>query len=109
MSFEHIALHEGGHGHEGCCGGHSENCCGGHGHAHEHSHSGPELSPEQTLALMSYMLEHNRSHAEELHNISHALALQGKPEAAGLVAEAVHHFDHCNEKLDEALKLVKGE
>ena len=62
---------------------------GGHEHAHEHachhehSHADtPELSYEQTVALMSYMLEHNRSHADELHNIAHALEAQGKHEAA---------------------------
>ena len=69
----------------------------------------PELSPEQTLALMSYMSEHNRSHAAELHGVAHSLENQGKLEAATLVAEAVHYFDHCNDKLDEALRLVKGE
>ena len=93
---------------------------GEHGHEHEHAHehvSGhhhehgdmPELKPEQTLALMSYMLEHNRSHAEELHGVAHALEHQGKPEAAQLVSEAVHWFGHCNDRLEEALRLVKGE
>ena len=50
---------------------------GGHDHAHEHaahhahSHDGAApLSEEQTLALMTYMLDHNRSHADELHNIA---------------------------------------
>ena len=88
----------------------------GHEHAHEHAcrhehtHEGAaELSGEQTLALMSYMLEHNRSHAEELHNIAHALAAQGKREAAGMVGDAVHYFGHCNDKLEAALNLVKGE
>lgn len=95
MLCEHICLHEGGHGHEGC------------GHHHEHADGGANLTPEQTLALMSYMLDHNRSHADELHNICHALEDQGKADASALVAEAVHYFDHCNEKLDEALKLVK--
>ena len=86
----------------------------GHEHAHEHAchhehvHGGaPELSPEQTVALMSYMLEHNRSHAEELHNIAHALDAQGRHEAANLVGDAVHYFGHCNDKLEEALRLVK--
>ena len=65
--------------------------------------------PEQTLALMTYMLEHNRSHAEELHNIAHALENQGRHEAANLVGDAVHYFGHCNDKLEEALRLVKGE
>ena len=78
------------------------------GHHHEHGDT-PELTPEQTLALMSYMLEHNRSHAEELHGVAHALEHQGKPEAAKLVSEAVHWFGHCNDRLEEALRLVKGE
>ena len=89
---------------------------GGHNHAHEHaahhahSHDGAApLSEEQTLALMTYMLDHNRSHADELHNIAHALADQGRGEAAALVSDAVHYFGHCNEKLAEALALLKGE
>ncbi|MEG1632665.1 MAG: hypothetical protein RR314_01310 [Oscillospiraceae bacterium] len=104
--LNHICLHEGGHGHEGCCGHHDDggSCC----HSHDHSHE-EALSPEQTLALMGYTLDHNRSHSEELLGISSSLAAQGNAEAARLVAEAVHYFDHCNEKLDEALKLVKGE
>ena len=88
----------------------------GHEHAHEHAchhehtHEGaPELSAEHTLALMSYMLDHNRSHADELHNIAHALEAQGRHEAANLVGDAVHYFGHCNDKLEEALRLVKGE
>lgn len=115
MFTKHIALHEGGHGHAGCCGEHGhehehehahEHVCG---HHHEHGAEVPELTPEQTLALMSYMSEHNRSHAAELHGVAHSLEKQGKLEAATLVAEAVHYFDHCNDKLDEALRLVKGE
>lgn len=89
MLGRRTALHEGGHGHE---------------HAH-----GRELTPEQTLALMSYMLEHNRSHAEELHELGHSLAGQGREDAAALLHEAVHLFEHGNEKLEAALKLVKGE
>ncbi len=93
-------FHEGGHEH------------GGHAHGHEHNHShepaSPELSPEQTLALMTYMLDHNRSHAQELHNIGHALEAQDKIEAAELVFESVHFFEHCNDKLEAALIQVKG-
>jgi len=105
MIFTKLLLHEGGHGHAGCCGEHAHEHAHEHvcGHHHEHGDT-PELTPEQTLALMSYMLEHNRSHAEE-----HALEHQGKPEAAKLVSEAVHYFGHCNDRLEEALRLVKGE
>lgn len=110
MKYAKILLHEGGHGHAGCYGEHSHEHAHEHvsGHHHEHGDT-PELTPEQTLALMSYMLEHNRSHAEELHGVAHALEHQGKPEAAKLVSEAVHWFGHCNDRLEEALRLVKGE
>ena len=95
MFTKRMALHEGGHGHEGCCGQHSHEHAHEHACHHEHVHGGaPELSPEQTVALMSYMLEHNRSHAEELHNIAHALENQGRHEAANLVGDAVHYFGH---------------
>ena len=64
MTYPKLLLHEGGHGHAGCCGEHSHEHAHEHvsGHHHEHGDT-PELTPEQTLALMSYMLEHNRSHA----------------------------------------------
>ena len=71
-------------------------------HGHEHSH-GAELTGEQTLALLAYTLEHNRSHAGELHDLAHA------QEAAQSVHEAVHFFEHGNDKLAEALLLAKGD
>ena len=73
---------------------------------HEHGDT-PELTPEQTLALMSYMLDHNRHHADELHDICHALEDEGKAEAAAALAEALHAFDHGNDKLEKALELAK--
>lgn len=77
---------------------------GGHGHSHaEHEHMSKELSPEQTLALLTYMLDHNRSHAEELHGVCHSLESQGQTEAAEAVARALHYFDHGNEELEAAL------
>ncbi len=111
MFTKSMALHEGGHGHAGCCGEHEHEHAHEHvcGHHHEHGAEVPELSAEQTAALMSYMTEHNRSHASELHGVAHSLEKQGKAEAAKLVAEAVHYFDHGNDKLEEALRLVKGE
>ena len=79
-----------------------------HSHPHSHEHTGGKpMSHEEVLALLTYMLDHNRSHAEELHNIAHALEKQGKHDAAALVGDAVHYFGHCNDKLEEALRLVK--
>lgn len=77
-------------------------------HGHEHSH-GAELTGEQTLALLAYTLEHNRSHARELHDLAHALEAHGHEEAAQSVHEAVHFFEHGNDKLAEALLLAKGD
>ena len=55
-----------------------------HTHSHEHSHSGFE-SIQQAEALMKYMLDHNRHHAEELHELCHKLEASGKGEAAKLI------------------------
>ena len=59
------------------------------------------------LALLNYMLDHNRHHADELHDICHALEDEGKTEAAAALAEALHAFDHGNDKLEKALELAK--
>lgn len=76
----------------------------GHGHCHAaHGHPAKELTQEQTLALLTYMLDHNRSHAEELHGVCHSLEAQGQAEAAEAVARALHYFDHGNGDLEAAL------
>lgn len=109
MFNRHMLLHESGHDHGVCCEqhNHNEGCCTHH--HHDNHHETAELSAEQTLALMTYMLDHNRSHSKELHNIGHALEDQGKAEPAALVFESVHFFEQCNNKLEAALKQVKGE
>ena len=85
-------------------------------HEHEHEHSHPhEHGPisgfdsiEQAEALMSYMLDHNRHHAEELHELCHKLAHSGKGEAADLIHEAVDRFGEGNELLAKALEALKA-
>ena len=76
-----------------------------HTHDHEHSHNHKTHSPEETLALLSYMIDHNRHHAEELHELAHS----ANAEAAALIHDAVELFDSGNEKLEKALKILKGE
>ncbi len=85
-----------------------------HEHEHEHTHphehgaiSGFE-SMDQAEALMSYMLDHNRHHADELHEVGHKLAHTGKEEAAKLLHEAVDAFNRGNELLAKALEALKG-
>lgn len=82
-----------------------------HPHTHEHHHEHPhgENTVPQTRALLEYMLEHNRHHAEELHDLAHQLGDQGKAEAANLIHEAIHRFGEGNDLLDKALKAVSSE
>ncbi|MDY2626039.1 MAG: hypothetical protein SOV74_06975 [Coriobacteriales bacterium] len=73
-----------------------------HMHDHDHSHHSA-TTPEQQLALLSYMVEHNKSHTDELHDLAHAL----EGEAADLLHEAVSLYDQGNKKLARALELLK--
>lgn len=76
-----------------------------HPHDHEHTHSHDRHSPEEALALLTYMLGHNRHHAEELHQLAHDV----DGEAQQLLHDAVVDFTRGNEKLAEALRILKGE
>ena len=75
-----------------------------HPHPHEHGHGGASTQ-EEKLALLNYMLGHNRAHAEELHELAHGL--EGAP--GELLHAAVEAYERGNEKLAEALGLLKGE
>ncbi len=76
-----------------------------HTHNHEHAHTHSHTSPEETLALLEYMVGHNAHHAEELHKIGHS----ANGEAQKLIHEAVELMNKGNEKLSEAFKIMKGE
>ena len=45
-----------------------------HDHEHPHEHHHGHASAEETLALLTYMLGHNRHHAEELHELGEMIA-----------------------------------
>ena len=99
------------------------------GHEHEHTHDGEQHGhdhglhhhrhpvepaaegsvPEQTIALVSYMLDHNRAHAEEIHERAHKLDALGQHEAAELIGEGVSCYIDGNNRLAEALEVLKGE
>ena len=105
---EHVHGHE--HSHEHL---HEDGTVHSHSHSHEHSHphshgevSGFE-STQQATALMGYMLDHNRHHAEELHELSHKLEADGKTEAAGKIHQAVDCFQQGNDLLEAALQQLK--
>lgn len=92
--------------------------CDNHSHAHVHDHAGGSCcchgehkvqSADENISLLNYMAEHNKHHAEDLHELYHTLENSGKTEAAALVGEALRLYAQGNEKLDGALKLLGGE
>jgi hypothetical protein len=58
-------------------------------------------------ALLSYMLEHNRSHARELAEAADRIRDTGKREAADLITDAVRHFGYGNDCLEKAVGHMK--
>ena len=75
-----------------------------HSHSHAHSHTAAS-SPEEALALLKYMLDHNRHHAEELHDLAHFYDnVEGD-----LLHDAVDRLDESNSLIEEALSLITNE
>ena len=77
-----------------------------HSHEHDHEHCAAcGGTSAETVALLTYMLDHNRHHADELHDLAHEL----DGEARELVHAAVIDIESSNGKLARALKLIKTE
>lgn len=91
----------------------------GHDHGHDHSHacghshscnSGCQDSGEcrnETVALLTYMLDHNQHHAAELDQMAENLQKLGMDTAAKQIKEAVSDFQKGNLWLSLALTTVK--
>lgn len=71
-------------------------------HEHHHDHA-QAVSPEERLALLKYMVQHNAHHAEELHDLAHGCEGQ----AADLLHEAVKDIEESNKKIEAALRLLE--
>lgn len=86
-----------------------------HHHDHDHEHCGSCEScqtschtPEQeTIALMTYMVDHNKHHALELVEMAKKLRELGKNDAAEQIDKAVMDFESGNVRLGVALSLLK--
>lgn len=74
-----------------------------HHHDHDHPHIHQHHSPQETLALLGYMVSHNQHHAQELHDLAHSV----EGEAQQLLHEALVDLTVSNEKLAEALRILK--
>ena len=53
------------------------------------------------------MLDHNRHHTEELHELFHALDDAGSYDAAGELETAMRYYNSGNDALENALDLAK--
>ena len=82
-----------------------------HNHEHTHTHEGITAfeSKEQAVRILTYMLDHNISHAEELHEICHRLEATGEEKAAEYLSEAVSGFREVNTTIETALNILKEE
>jgi len=86
--------------------GHSHELGHGHDHDHDHNHENASGISQKDLALLKYMLEHNRQHAEELISTGKKIKTAGSDEAAKKIDDAVHYFEHANEELEKAISLL---
>ena len=77
-----------------------------HNHEHHHHHHDEKgAAPDRSQALLSYMVGHNGSHAEEMREAADGMQEQ----ARALVLEAADLLDAGTAKLKEALALLEGE
>lgn len=94
-----------------------------HGEGHDHGHAHTDHACDtghcgschegdcknETLALLTYMLQHNEHHAQELDQMADNLAKMGMDAACRTIKEAVSDFQKGNMRLGLALTLVKDE
>lgn len=72
----------------------------GHEHHHEHGEA------DRRTALLKYMLDHNRHHAEELEQTAAGLEADGAAQAAKLVRDGAAKLLEGSESLAAAVKLL---
>lgn len=101
VKHTHTHSHEAGEGHEHT---HDEGC----GHTHCGSCEGGDCKNE-TVALLTYMLQHNEHHAAELDQMADNLQKMGMEATAKTIKEGVSDFQKGNMRLGLALTLVKEE
>lgn len=96
------------HGHDHSHEHTHEDGCQGHTHEHCGSCQGGDCGKE-TVALLTYMLQHNEHHAQELDQMADNLDKMGLGASAKAIRDAVADFQKSNMRLGLALTLVKEE
>ena len=95
-THEHGEEHDHTHGEGQQCGDHCTSCQGGD-------------CKNETVALLTYMLQHNEHHAAELDQMADNLEKMGMAAAAKTIREGVSDFQKGKMRLGLALTLVKEE
>ena len=90
-------------GHEHCHEGHCHDTEHAHGHCHGCGGCHKEETPaDKTIALLTYMVDHNRHHVMELEELSEEV----DGAAAEKIAKAIETFCVANEQLADALRTM---
>lgn len=113
----HAGSHEHTHEHtheDGVTHSHTHSHAEGDSHCHTHGdgHCGSCENGDcknETVALLTYMLQHNEHHAAELDQMADNLKKLNMDAAAKTIKEAVADFQKGNMRLGLALTLVKEE
>ena len=95
----------------------NENGGCGHSHSHGHDHccshchgNGQQATPEQELAaVLTYMLDHNRHHADELAEMVIKADDLGYENASKEIEAAIAEYKKGNDRLATALLTMKKE
>ena len=111
---DHGHCHDHDHGEEHCHDhhhDHGEGHCHDHHHDHDHCHShsheeGCHKEQDETVAVLTYMLDHNVHHAAELESMAAELRKQGKTAAADMIDKGVVDFQTANMRLRVALSML---
>lgn len=112
---DHDAAHSHEHTHaDGTTHTHSHSHDHGEGHGHSHEtmnceHCSGGDCKNETVALLTYMLQHNEHHAAELDQMADNLKKLGLDAASKTIKDAVADFQKGNMRLGLALTLVKEE
>ena len=113
-SHDHEHNHDHDHSHDCGCGhdhAHDHDCGCGHDHHHHHEGCGcgcgGHEQQDENVAVLAYMLDHNKHHALELKEIAKHLREVGKDDAAAQIEKGVEDFEKGNMRLSIALSLVK--
>ena len=92
----------GGHEHT-----HEHEHCHEHEHEHHHHHHNSAKTGDKSLALLSYMYDHNVDHTRELLDMAAQIETDGKPAVAAKMRKAADAFNQGNDLLHEALHLYE--